>query len=62
MPEELISLNDIVSHVVRQTVTIGDDKFWATIILSRVNSHLASHISLASPVINIFVGILIFGT
>lgn len=35
-PEELINLEDIVSHVVRQTALIGDQMPWATVIVSRV--------------------------
>jgi hypothetical protein len=36
MPEELIDLSDIFSHVVRHTVTIGEETCWATIVLRQV--------------------------
>lgn len=35
-PEEIIDLDQIYSHVVRQCVSVSDRTLWATIILNRV--------------------------
>lgn len=42
MPEVLINLHDICSHVVRHRVSIGNQTLWATIILSRLSNSYVS--------------------